>query len=70
MWLFPYLTYATIIILLGIFVAQAFIEDMCLQFYLTSLIAVLVIASYFVFYRKKQPSSGFEERQIEKGSTR
>lgn len=66
MWLFPYLTYATIIVLLGVFVAQAFIEDMRLQFYLTSLIAVLVIASYFVFYRKKQAPSGFEEKQMKK----
>lgn len=69
MWLFPYLTYATIAALAVIFIAQAFIEEMRLQFYLTSLITVLVIGSYFVFYRKKQAPSyerGEEEEEERK----
>lgn len=66
MWLFPYLTYLTILALVGIFVAQAFIDDMRLQFYLTSLITVLVIGSYFVFYRKKRMSSAVGEKRTKK----
>lgn len=53
MWLFPYLTYATIIVLFIIFFAQAFIASMQMQFFLTSLLTVLVIGSYFLFYRKR-----------------
>ncbi|WP_394235273.1 amino acid permease [Niallia oryzisoli] len=65
MWLFPYLTYATIIGLFAIFVAQAFIESMRLQFLLSSLLTVLVIGTYFLFYRKKeQPALAVEELQL------
>jgi GABA permease len=66
MWLFPYLTYATIVALAAIFVAQAFIEDMRLQFYLTSLIFVLVVGSYFMFYRAKGNTSRPEQKEIKK----
>lgn len=53
MWLFPYLTYATIAALFIIFAAQAFIDSMRLQFFLTTLLTVLVIGSYFLFYHKR-----------------
>ncbi|MFE7083281.1 amino acid permease [Priestia megaterium] len=66
MWLFPYLTYATILILIGIFVAQAFIEDMKLQFLLSSLLTLLVIAAYFLFYRKKKVPSTEKENKLER----
>ncbi|WP_338448944.1 amino acid permease [Niallia oryzisoli] len=56
MWLFPYLTYATIFVLFAIFAAQAFIDSMRMQFLLTSLLTALVIGSYFLFYRKKEHS--------------
>ncbi|WP_269320922.1 amino acid permease [Bacillus sp. UNC438CL73TsuS30] len=69
MWLFPHLTYATIVVLFIIFVAQAFIDSMREQFYLTSLLTILVIGSYFLFYRKKekaknQPDLGFNSEKI------
>ncbi|WP_083402214.1 amino acid permease [Bacillus sp. MUM 116] len=54
MWLFPYLTYATIAAIFVIFVAQAFIDSMREQFYLTSILTILVIGSYFLLYRKKE----------------
>ncbi|MFF2444311.1 amino acid permease [Priestia megaterium] len=66
MWLFPYLTYATILILIGIFVAQAFIDDMQLQFLLSSLLTLLVIAAYFLFYRKKKVPSTEKENKLER----
>lgn len=61
MWLFPYLTYITIAILFAIFIAQVFIEGMRSQFFLTSLIVILVIASYFLFHFKKQGSLASKE---------
>ncbi len=54
MWLFPYLTYATIIAIAGIFIAQAFIDSMRMQFILTSALAICTIISYFLFIRKKE----------------
>lgn len=56
MWLFPYLTYATILVVFAIFIAQVFIDSMRSQFYLTSLLTILVIGSYFLFnYKKEEP---------------
>ncbi|AOH55160.1 GABA permease [Peribacillus muralis] len=66
MWLFPYLTYATIAILFIIFVAQAFIDSMRLQFFLTTLLAVLVIGSYFLFYHKKAVTIAEPREQLKK----
>ncbi len=57
MWLFPYLTYTTILILLAIFIAQIFIDTMRSQFFLTSLLTVLVIGSYFLFYYRRESIS-------------
>ena len=57
MWLFPYLTYATIFLLLTIFIAQIFIDTMRSQFFLTSLLTVTVIGSYFLFYYKRESIS-------------
>ncbi|RNB80223.1 amino acid permease [Brevibacillus fluminis] len=61
MWLFPYLTYITIAILFAIFIAQAFIDGMRSQFLLTSLIVVLVVASYFFLYKKQRALPAKEE---------
>ncbi|OFD83678.1 MULTISPECIES: amino acid permease [Bacillus cereus group] len=52
MWLFPYLTYATLLMIITIFVSQAFIADMRMQFYMTLLATILVIISYFLRVRK------------------
>ncbi|TCP21502.1 gamma-aminobutyrate:proton symporter (AAT family) [Scopulibacillus darangshiensis] len=57
MWLFPYLTYVTIIMLFAIFVAQAFIPSMRLQFFLTFGITVLVLVSYFLLHRRRTKSN-------------
>ncbi|MGJ7910288.1 amino acid permease [Neobacillus sp. LXY-1] len=57
MWLFPYLTYATILVLITIYSAQAFIGSMRSQFFLTSILTVMIIGSYFLFYHKKEKVS-------------
>lgn len=54
MWLFPYLTYATIAVVSGIYLAMFFIPSMRVQVILTSLVAVGVVGIYFLFYRKKE----------------
>ncbi|MDR4946097.1 amino acid permease [Neobacillus cucumis] len=48
MWLFPYLTYATILVITSIFIMMPFIDSLRSQFYLTALIAVFVVCSFFV----------------------
>lgn len=52
MWLFPYLTYFTILILLVILISMLFIKSMVSQLLLTLLITVIVIISYFAFAKK------------------
>lgn len=54
MWLYPYLTYFSIICIVGIYVAMLIIDSLRIQALLTLLIAGLTIASYFVFARKKE----------------
>ena len=48
MWLFPYLTYATILVITTIFIMMPFIDSLRAQFYLTALIAVFVVCSFYV----------------------
>lgn len=67
MWLFPYLTYLTIIGITVILVAMAFIDSMRSQLLLTGVITAIIIGSYFIFKQKtvraenEQPiTSGFE----------
>lgn len=54
MWLFPYLTYATIICIAGIYIAMFFIESLRIQAILTLLVVGITIASYFLFAKKKE----------------
>lgn len=61
MWLFPYLTYATIIVITGIYVAMLIIESLRVQALLTLLIASLTIISYFIFARKKDRAEELDE---------
>lgn len=61
MWLFPYLTYATIFVISGIYVAMLIIESLRVQALLTLLIASLTIISYFIFVRKKDRVGELEE---------
>jgi GABA permease len=53
MWFFPYLTYATILIITAIFIMMAFIDSLRSQFYLTTLIAVCVVGSFFAIRNKR-----------------
>ncbi|MDI2588827.1 amino acid permease [Psychrobacillus sp. NEAU-3TGS] len=68
MWLFPYLTYATIIIISGIYVAMLIIESLRVQALLTLLIASLTIASYFIFVRKKDKVGELKEGILQASS--
>lgn len=54
MWFFPYLTYATIFCIAGVYIAMFIIKSLRMQAILTSLIAITVVASYFIFYRAKE----------------
>jgi len=64
MWFFPYLTYITIFAMVAILISMAFIDSMRSQFYLTMLIAVLVVVSYFV--SKKRKTVGVANENVEK----
>nr|WP_034294403.1 MULTISPECIES: amino acid permease [Bacillus] len=61
MWLFPYLTYATILAMLVVLALMAFIEAQRPQFIFTSIFSLVVIASFF-FIRKKKGS--YVEQEI------
>lgn len=63
MWLFPYLTYTTIILISSIFIAMAFIDSLRTQFFLTSLIAIFVIVSFFVIRNRKTSSLLITEKE-------
>lgn len=69
MWLFPYLTYATIIGIIGVLVAMAFIDSLRSQFFLTLLLAILVVGSFFatksirskvILYSEKEDNSAVQ----------
>ncbi|WP_042349248.1 amino acid permease [Bacillus massiliigorillae] len=64
MWLFPFLSYATIVVIGGIFIAQAFIDSMRMQFYLTSGLAVCTVLSYFLFVRKHDKANGSLQKKV------
>lgn len=68
MWLFPYLTYATIIVISGIYIAMLIIESLRVQALLTLLIASLTIISYFIFVRKKDRVGELEESILQVSS--
>lgn len=57
MWLFPYLTYFTIMSISGIYIAMLVIESLRVQAILTLLIATITICSYFLFARKKDQNN-------------
>lgn len=63
MWLFPYLTYTTIILISSIFIAMAFIDSLRTQFFLTLLIAIVVIVSFFVIRNRKTSSLLITEKE-------
>jgi len=63
MWLFPYLTYATIAGIIGILIGMFFDSSMRSQFYMTSLITVAVIACFFITNRNKKVTQTQENSQ-------
>lgn len=64
MWLFPYLTYLTIVGIVAILIAMAVIDSMRSQLLLTLLIAFVVISSFFFVRNKKgyEVNIGSEEK--------
>ena len=68
MWLFPYLTYATILFIVGIYGAMFFIESLRIQAILTSLVAVFTVASYFIFVRNKGAVKDLQENLAQTSS--
>ena len=69
MWLFPYLTYATIICISGIYIAMLIIESLRVQALLTSLIAIITIASYFIVNRNRERMNKANNPILETTST-
>lgn len=61
MWLFPYLTYITIIGIVAILIAMAFIDSMRSQLSLTLLIAILVVGSFFLIKNKRENKAANSE---------
>jgi GABA permease len=62
MWLFPYLSYATIAMLVLIYVSQALIESLLMQFVLSTVVVIASIGLYFVMknYKAKEMKSEME----------
>lgn len=56
MWAFPYLTYATIAMLLGVYICQAFIESLQAQFYMSTALVAIVIGTFFVLDKVRKVS--------------
>lgn len=54
MWLFPYLTYFTIIATVALLVAMFFIDTMRSQILFTTIITAIVLLMYFITQRNKQ----------------
>jgi len=68
MWLFPYLTYLVIAMLLAIYITQAFVGSMRMQFILTSVITIIVIGFYLIFFRKNRGPSIENVKKVNRNS--
>lgn len=64
MWLFPYLSYATIAMLVIIYICQALIESLRMGFLLSTLMLVASIGFYFVMKRYKVKATRREEQNL------
>lgn len=64
MWLFPYLSYATIALLAVIYTSQAFIESLRMQFLLSTLVLVGSIGFFFLKKRFKDKEIGNEKEKL------
>lgn len=65
MWLYPYLTYFSIIAIIGIFVAMLIIESLRVQAVLTLLVAGITVASYFLFVKRKKTAKHVKDSMIQ-----
>ncbi|WP_445324330.1 amino acid permease [Pseudobacillus sp. FSL P4-0506] len=54
MWLFPYLTYATIFAMIFVLILMAIVDSQRPQFIFTSLFSIIVISSFFVVRRRRE----------------
>jgi GABA permease len=64
MWLFPYLTYGTIVGITSIFIAMPFINSLRTQFFLTLLIALFIIGSFFLTKNRRNITKVEIEKNI------
>jgi GABA permease len=64
MWLFPYLTYGTIVGITSIFIAMPFIDSLRTQFFLTLLIALFIIGSFFLTKNRRNITKVEIEKNI------
>jgi len=66
MWLFPYLTYATIFLLVAVYISQLFIESLQSQFYLSTAVFICSIGLFFVMRKLSPAASGAKaEKEME-----
>lgn len=65
MWLFPYLSYATIGILAAVYLSQALIESLRSQFYLSTLVLIGSIVLFFIIRKLSlKPAKQIEEKIV------
>jgi GABA permease len=64
MWLFPYLTYGTIVGITSIFIAMPFIDSLRTQFFLTLLIALFIVGSFFLTKNRRNITKIEVEKNI------
>lgn len=69
MWLFPYLTYVTIAMLAGVYLCQMFISSLQAQFYMSTILVIFVVGSFFLRERLKKttltPASATRNADVE-----
>ncbi|MED3662703.1 amino acid permease [Ureibacillus terrenus] len=63
MWLFPYLTYATIFLLVAVYISQLFIESLQSQFYLSTAVFICSIGLFFVMRKLSPAASGAKAKK-------
>jgi len=62
----PYLTYGTIVGITSIFIAMPFIDSLRTQFFLTLLIALFIIGSFFLSFFLTKNSRNITKVEVQK----
>lgn len=57
MWLFPYASYATVAAIVGVLLAMALTPALASQFWISGLLAALVVGAYLLFRKTKKPAT-------------